>query len=230
MYFLAALVDEGFASNLINRLMVGIIPALVLVVLFTIALNVASKRRKIRSTAHVMFDADNKANSTRAKKIDDELFFVVDLNALPIKEYSLKESEAPHPTYMWQKKVSDTYQKKMLHFEKKYTNIELKEMFGQANIEFVARYEENFTNFNHTLINWAKALQTHDNHSDAQKILEYAVSIDSEISAAYTLLADIYAGQNNLKALQQLHEKAEQSTMPHKTPTLSHIQELIVQN
>ena len=230
MYALEALAEEGFANTLFDRLLVGIVPALILVALFTIALTVASKRRKTRSNAHKMFDADNRANSARTKKISDELFFIPDINELPMQEYSFAETEIPNPAYLWQKKVADTHQKKMLRFDQEYTNIELKEMFGHANLEIIARYEENFTNFNHALVNWAKALQAHDNHKDAQKILEYAVSIGSEISAAYTLLADIYAAKNKPKALQELHEKAEQSTMPHKTPTLSHIQELIVKN
>ncbi|MDR2168004.1 MAG: hypothetical protein LBE35_09190 [Clostridiales bacterium] len=226
MVFLAAFLEEGFADNLFGRLLMGIVPVVILVALFSVAVRIASRRTKAQLKVDKMLEEDEAASRVRPKEIADDFYFKIDVAELPIREYTDDEEKTPHSAYFWQKKVLALCGKKMLHFDRPFSNVELKQMFGMANLEFVARYEENFTNFIHALRHWAEALINTNNLEDAQKVLEIANCAGSEISQTYTLLADIYAKQNNLPALKALKTQAEQSPLPNKSPTLTHIKNL----
>jgi tetratricopeptide (TPR) repeat protein len=222
---LIAIFDEGFADNLFARLLIGIAPILVLVVLFTIALRLASRRSKIQRKTDQMLADEEAANLTRLKEISEDFFYTPDLSELPIKEYPAGEAEKGNAVYSRQKKVMDTSEKKMIRFGQNLSNVELKTMFGVSNLEFVARYEENFTNFIHALRHWAEALMAADQIEDAKKVLEAANGAGSEISQTYTLLADIYAAQNDGYKLKELLALTEQSPLAQKEPVINHIKQ-----
>ena len=223
-----AIFQEGFTDALFNNLIVGIVPVVVLIIFFVVAVKLAGRRRKgdVRQKTEDMLNNDNNANMARNKAIGEEFFYTQDMAALPIANYTEEEMKTPVPTYMWQKKIVALAEKKMLHFDRQYSNVELKQMYGASNLEAVARYEENFTNFIHTMRNWAEALITAGKTADAQKVLEASVAARSELSQSYTLLADIYAGDGDFAALSKLRVSVEAGTLPGKGIALKHIDKL----
>ena len=228
------LTTEGFftpeAGDIFVRTVLrGVIPVLALVLLFVLAMRIAEKRSQSKSLEKTekMLAEDEAANATRLKDIADDFYYVPNLSALPVRKYSDEEMARPHPCYMWQKKILDIHEKKMLRFDKQYTNVELKYMFGAANLEFVARYEENFTNFIHTMRNWAEALLAADMQDDALLVLKASVDAGSEASQSYTLLADIYASLGETKKLADLKKLVEQRNLPGKKIAISHIEKLL---
>ncbi|MCL2573051.1 MAG: hypothetical protein FWE34_00690 [Defluviitaleaceae bacterium] len=220
--------DGSFAENLMHNVLRGIIPIVVLIVVIGLAIRVTNRKRKdaARQNTQDMMEANEAANQTRNKEIGEELFFTPDMARLPIVQYSQEDMQKPVPPYMWQTKVLDAAQKKMLRFDRQYTNVELKQMFGAANLDNVANYEENFTNFIHAVRFWAEALIATENTDDAQKVLEESVNVGSELSQSYTLLADIYKNSRNLVALQGLLDKVQASNMPGKNIAIKHINAL----
>ncbi|MCL2350487.1 MAG: hypothetical protein FWC67_03295 [Defluviitaleaceae bacterium] len=219
---------EGFADNLFRNLVVGMAPILILVVGFTIALRFAGKPSKHQLETEKMLEENEAANMARLKEIGQELFYVVNAEDLPMREYSDEDMSRPHPAYMWQNRVAGIADKKMLRFDQQYSNVQLKHMFGVANLEFVARYEENFTNFNHALRHWAEALIAAEQPDDARRVLEVSARSGSEISQTYTLLADIYAQQGNADGLEELKSLVEQSTLPGKNIVKQHLSSLSI--
>jgi hypothetical protein len=226
MINIAAFLNEGFGNNLLRNLLVGIVPLVVLALFFMIALRFAGRPGKTRLKAEKMLAQDEAANHVRGQDISEEMFYLADINALPVREYTDEEKKRPHPCFLWQKKVLNIHQKKMLRFDRPYTNVELKHMFGVANLEFVARYEENFTNYIHTLRHWAEALLAADMQDDARTVLETAISAGSETSQTYTLLADIYAKTNDKRNLESLRNTIIQRDFPGKQIALDHINKL----
>jgi len=211
-----AFFEEGFSDLLFSRLMWGIIPVVVLVLIVMLIVRIVDRRNKSHDNIGNMLAEDEKANMVRMKKIGEDHFYRPDISQLPIKEYSETEIAADDPIYIWQKKVLSAADKKMMHFEQDYTNIDLKNMFGAAALEFIARYEENFTNFTHALRHWAQALINESHLDEAKKVLEFAVEAGSEISQTYTMLADIYAAHGSTMSIKALKNTLVARNMPGK--------------
>lgn len=89
-----------------------------------------------------------------------------------------------------------------------YTNTDLKLSYGTANITCLTEYDQNYTLLVSTLQKWAEALYRGGAKKECQQVLEYAVSIGTDVSHTYFLLADLYdeEGESNLKC--SLIEKA----------------------
>jgi len=229
MTFLAAFSDEGFVSALTNNLIVGIVPVIALIIFFVLVVRLANRKRTgdTRQKTADMLEADNAANLSRNKEIGEQFFYTPNIDKLPIAVYTDKEMAEPAATYMWQERVAKAAEKKMLHFDKQYSNVELKQMFGASNLEAVARYEENFTNFIHSMRNWAEALIAAEKTENARVVLEESVEAGSELSQTYTILADIYSKNNDTPSLIRLKTNLETSPMPGKNIAIKHINKLM---
>ncbi|MCL2854756.1 MAG: hypothetical protein FWE21_03965 [Defluviitaleaceae bacterium] len=227
MDFTISILGTNFMETLLGRFAVGLAPVLVLVLLFAMVARLARRRNEEkRSRAEDMIAEDDDANQTRPKDVGEELFLHAPVDKLPVKEYTEEQREKPHPAYMWQNKVLAAADKKMLRFETPPSNVELKKMFGRTNLEFVARYEENFVNLIHAMCHWAEALLAAEERDDARKVLEVAVDMGSEISQTYMLLADIYAGDGEEEKLAGLKKLVEGRSFPAKNTTLTYIEGL----
>jgi len=226
-YFVAF--DGVFADNLMRNVLRGIVPILVLVVVIAVALKIAERKRmdKARQNTQDMINEDDAANSARNRDISEEFYYAPKLSDLPVAQYSDEDMRKPVPTYMWQAKVVAAAEKKMLRFDRQYSNVELKQMIGPANLENVAKYEENFTNFIHAMRHWAEALINTGQQADAQRVLEESIKAGSELSQSYTLLADIYYETGKSEPLKELLAAAQASTMPGKNIAIKHIDELL---
>jgi len=228
MGILTMILNGDFAGTLISRVAIGLMPILVLLLLFLVMSRMVRRRNdERRRQSEEMIAEDDKANNARPQEVDVELFVHVNVDDLPLREYSKEEEDKPHSPCMWQNKVLKAAEKKMLRFDSPKTNVQLKQMFGRANLEFVAHYEENFTNFIHAMRHWAEALLSCDQKEDAQTVLEIAVESGSEVSQTYTLLADIYAGGGDKERLIALKTLVEERNLPGKQVALGHIEKLL---
>lgn len=222
------MLNGELANTLIRNIAIGLAPILILALFVILMIRLSNRKgnEKMQYTAEMLKENDE-ANNARARNVEDELLFSIIMEDLPLREYTKEEQEGLNPAYMWQNKVIQAASKKMLHFDSPKTNVELKQMFGRANLEFVARYEENFVNFIHAMRHWAEALLAEDKKDDAQKVLEIAVESGSEVSQTYNLLADIYAEANKGGKLKTLKELAENRSLPGKAIVLNHIEKLL---
>ena len=82
-----------------------------------------------------------------------------------------------------------------------YTNTDLKLSYGTANITCLTEYDQNYTLLVSTLQKWAEALYRGGAKKECRQVLEYAVSIGTDVSHTYFLLADLYdeEGESDLK-------------------------------
>ena len=89
-----------------------------------------------------------------------------------------------------------------------YTNTDLKLSYGTANITCLTEYDQNYTLLVSTLQKWAEALYRSGAKKECRQVLEYAVSVGTDVSRTYFLLADLYdeEGKSDLKC--SLIEKA----------------------
>lgn len=150
------------------------------------------------------------ANQTRRQDISDLPYITIPLEKFPIgilENDTIKECENI---------LSELSEKRILNLGTQ-TNTDLKLAYGSANLSSLTEYEQNFTTLCQTLVTYASALLSEEQPSSAQTVLEYGISIGSDVSQNFLLLADIYKSQGAVGKIEELIVTAEQldSLMKH---------------
>ena len=107
-----------------------------------------------------------------------------------------------------------------------YTNTDLKYKYGVANLNTLTEYDTNYNELITLLHNYGHIYIKDGYENQALSVLEYAVSIGTDISGTYLLLAEIY--QKNLQhdKMQWLKKEAENISTSRKDSILRKLQEL----
>lgn len=90
-----------------------------------------------------------------------------------------------------------------------FTNTDLKLTYGVGNLMTLTEYDGNYNELITLLQEYAQLLYTAGFSTEALVVLEYAISIGSDIGATYQLCADLYKGQGTLHKIQDLLEQAK---------------------
>lgn len=184
-----------------------------ILIIFKTLVKKSSKDYEKREKDYI--ERERQASFSRAKTIEQSRYIVPDIQKFPIiQEYEAK-NEKEIKAYNIQQSVLEKAQKTMAHFNE--TNLELKQMYGIANLESIIQYEENYSEFLHKLNLWSKALIDADKKNDAIKVLEEGINLGMDFSQSFIQLADLYKEDNNLPALRNLYKIAQQTknvTMP----------------
>lgn len=156
------------------------------------------------------WEKERKANQTRRQDISDLPYITIPLEKFPIgilENDTIKECENI---------LSELSEKRILNLGTQ-TNTDLKLAYGSANLNSLTEYEQNFTTLCQTLVTYASALLSEEQPSSAQTVLEYGISIGSDVSQNFLLLADIYKSQGAVGKIEELIVTAEQldSLMKH---------------
>lgn len=192
---------------------------LICIILFTIIIRVKLKRSDSSSSAanENFWEREHQANFARAKDITTLDYINTPDDLLPFGD-TTDERELD-----LQKQVQNCLSTKMLNLSQ-YTNTDLKEQFGIANLEALSDYDQNFLTFSHALNNWGVYRYEQKDFENAKIILEYALSLRCDISSIYITLGHIYAHENDLAKLDGLIEDIKQSEHPLKESIAKQLQ------
>lgn len=91
-----------------------------------------------------------------------------------------------------------------------YSNTDLKEQYGVANLEELSNCDQNFLFFIRALANWGTYLYEKE-YARSRQIMEYSHTIGSDISSVYTVLGNIYAMEGDIAKVDELIAEVEQS-------------------
>lgn len=89
------------------------------------------------------------------------------------------------------------------------SNLELKLKYGAGNLDELLEYEQNYLLLIRTLTDWGTQLYEQRNYKDAETVLDYAVSCQSDLRQTYIILTKIYLKQDNLEKVHILAKKTE---------------------
>ena len=147
-------------------------PFLTISIIFMLVLAFFRKRStdKQNEVQQQFWEQENLANSTLRQDISKLEYISIPLDKLPLS----LESEAVET-------IRALADQKIINLST-YTNTELKLKYGIANLDILSEYESNFFTLEKSLESYASELLAADRSSDAQKILEYAVAIGSDVS------------------------------------------------
>ena len=159
--------------------------------------------RSMEQEQQSFWSKERASNSVRKKPLDDLAYITIPFDRLPCDCHA--EAAA----------IADVLDSLHVLSERKIvnltgiTNTDLKLTYGTANITALTEYDQNFTVLVTSLQKWAEALYELGAVEETKTVLEYAVSVDSDVSTTYELLADIYREANDEAALEALIEHAE---------------------
>lgn len=167
------------------------------------------------------WEREAEANSTERKPLDDLDYILVPFDRLPFNE------ESENPEICECQRILHTFEdpaKKAVNLTG-YSNTELKLMYGAPNITILTTYDQNYTLLVRTLQKWATLLIADGKEQDAVSIMEYAVSIGTDISTTYKDLATIYLRDGNTASIDALYESASSLNGAMKNSILKFLDE-----
>ena len=106
-----------------------------------------------------------------------------------------------------------------------YTNTDLKFKYGVANLTPLTEYDTNYNELITLLHNYGCILAKEGYVSQALSVLEYAISIGTDISGTYMLCAKIYQENKQWNKLAQLKKEAENISTSRKDSIVRKLQE-----
>ena len=168
------------------------------------------------------WEREKEANFARKKNIDDLDYIVIPETDLPFQDDVT--SEEKH----LQDNVRKLLSKKMLNLSGQ-SNTDLKLAYGTANFPELSEYDQNFNDLLRSLNLWGSYLHKNVEGSNprALQILEYAISLGSDIMETYRCVAEIYLADNNIPKIYELMEQVEESDFFMKDSICRQLKEVI---
>ena len=161
-----------------------------------------------KSMKDAFWKREEEANHTRRKSLDNLPYITIPPEALPLACHITDDTAANEAISEECKEILRSLSTQKIVNLTGYTNTDLKLSYGTANITCLTEYDQNYTLLVSTLQKWAEALYRGGAKKECRQVLEYAVSIGTDVSHTYFLLADLYdeEGESDLKC--SLIEKA----------------------
>jgi len=166
--------------------------------------------------SETFWERERLANLTRKKDISNLDYIIVPVNSLPFPETDSEEVGDI------QKHILTLASGKIVNFTG-LSNTDLKLQYGAPNINILMEYDKNYLELVRSLYRYGKLLYDMGNTADAATVLEYALSIKTDISANYTLLATIYKEKNDINGINSVISAAEELTSMTKRALLANL-------
>ena len=177
------------------------------------------KRRTDRiasQNSEAFWERERQANLTRKKDISNLDYIHVPLSTLPFPETGSEEISDI------QKHILNLSTGKIVNFTG-MSNTDLKLQYGAPNINILMEYDKNYLELVRSLYRYGKLLYDKQLTDEALSILKYALSIKTDISANYTLLATIYKEKNDAEGINSVISAAEELTSMTKKALLANL-------
>ena len=188
------------------------------------------KGKKTRDQEEAAFwNREFSANDVRKKSLDDlnyisfstEPFYPLTLLGADLSSQFLAENEEA-------KQILSRFlfleNQKIVNLNH-LSNTDLKFMYGVANLNILTEYDSNYSELITLLHTYGSLLADAGYESQALTVLEYAISIGSDISTTYLLCAKLYQKMNQPEAIDALKKEAEKIPTSRKTSIVRKLQE-----
>ena len=158
--------------------------------------------RKAQKKSEQFWERESLANSTRKKSMADLTLITIPLEELPItptEDEKLQE---------YQNFITFLSKKDIINLTG-ISNTDLKLAYGVPNFPYLSECDQNFTELARTLNQWGSRLLELNRQADARKVLEFAVSCKSDVSATYRMLSSLYVQSKERGKILDLIKTAE---------------------
>lgn len=165
-----------------------------------------SRFKKTHGQSHEEFlEQESRANSVRKADISALPYVEIPLDELPLDALSACGYSA------LAEELRALASVKILNLSM-YTNTELKLMYGPANLTALSDCDDAYTSLIMLLNKIGASLLEANRPDDAEKFLSFAISIGSDITTSYTMLATLYAKKHDINRIDLLIGNADSLT------------------
>ena len=165
------------------------------------------------------WERERMANSVRKKPLDDLAYITIPFESLP---FDVMADDSRFMECHEQLRILGDL--KIVNFTG-ISNTDLKLQYGTANITVLSEYDQNFTVLVRALQTWAKLLFENEYINEAKQVLEFAISIGSDVSKSYYLLAHIYQNNGEEDKISNLIDSAKELNSALSTTIVRTLQE-----
>ena len=207
------------------------LPLLTSVLIFILVLhhNLIKGKKANKQEEVAYWEREFSANHVRKSSLDDLAY--ITFQAEPFYPVNLLDAVSCPEFLKRNPEIKDILSrflflegKKMVNLTE-YTNTDLKFKYGVANLNLLTEYDTNYNELITLLHSYGSIFAKEGYETPALFILEYAVSIGTDISGTYTLCADIYQKNNEWDKIEWLKKEAEKISTSRKNSIVRKLQE-----
>lgn len=197
-----------------------LLPFLAVFVIITIY--IAIRRNAAMHTEQKLWDdfreREQEANWTRKQDISNLAYIKLPLDTLPLGKFD-EEVLANYESAL-----RDLSSQPICNLNG-ITNTDLKLRYGAANLNTLSQCDTNYSTLISLLANYGEKLFELSHPEEAKQVLEYSLSLGSDIGKTYELLAAIYKYEGQREKINVLFESAEKITSIRKNSILRKLEE-----
>lgn len=190
-----------------------------LIICFEIVYHRKKSDNKAEEARQKFWNRESKANSVRKQDITFLNYLEIPVNRLPFMDSSDEELSE------YEQIVKNLSHKKILNLSGK-SNTDLKLEYGPANLAELTSYDENYITLVGTIAKWGARLYALDYIEEGTAVLEYGISIGSDVGRNFYLLADRYRKDNMPEEIDRLIDTATKLDSIMKKPILKKLKEI----
>lgn len=178
--------------------------ALVAFILF-VAFRIRTLRAKEVKRDEAFWERERMADLTPARDLS-----AIDYITIPIEKFPLSffEENPDEEADMIIDELTELSKTRLLNLNGK-TNTDLKLEYGRKNLPEMQQIDERFSRVTVLLCDLAKCFMEKEKYAEAAQILEYGMSIGSDISSNYTLLGECYKKLGDEDKFSDLRQKVD---------------------
>lgn len=191
----------------------------ILILCFEIYYHRKKDDRRRQNAKQQFWDREAEANTVRRKDLTFLNYLNIPLDSLPMQDTGDDEITDYQDTI---RKLSG---KRILNLGG-LTNTDLKMEYGAANLPELTEYDNNYTTLVNILAKWGARLIELELYDDAVTVLEYGISVKSDVSRNFYLLADEYRRRRQPDKIDTLIEAAEKLESIMQKPILEKLAEI----
>lgn len=169
---------------------------------------------------------EQEANFVRPQDMSDIQYIIIPVDSLPFQKAGEGSAAQAESLAEIERNIKKLAGKQIVNLGG-LSNTDIKYKYGAKNYEFLAMCDQNYTLLLRYLSQWAAALYEAGSIQEAKTVLEYAVSIHSDVSKTYSLLAKIYADENEPGKISGLIQSAEELNTIMKDSILTNLRKYL---
>lgn len=164
---------------------------------------------------------ESAANNVRRKSLDGLKYIHIPLEQFPTEmlseDFDIRECVDIIKALSTQKIVNLTG----------LSNTDLKLEYGTANLAPLSEYDQNYMVLVRTLQQWADKLMESGCVEEAIPLMEFAVSIETDVSRTYYQLADYWLAKGENSRIEELIQTAEKLNSTYKETIIRNLKEKV---
>ncbi len=168
-----------------------------------VSMNLKRNKKQNKDTEQSFWNREHESNSVRRKPLNNLEYITIPLEQFPTQ--LLREDSTVNECI----EILEVLSSQPIVNLTGYTNTDLKLEYGTANITVLMEYDQNYTTLVRTIQKWADILLENGFSSEAEILMEYAVSTGTDISRTYYKLAENYAIRLETERIKKLIDTAE---------------------